>query len=102
VLRLSLSISQLTLTLLHLPYRRRPRSFSSLYSIANQILIPLGYFLGAINPHTGAAMTAHDMVANNFVWSTLGNFTGGACFVGVPYFLLYGRYSKWLNEHTTF
>jgi hypothetical protein len=82
--------------------RRRSRSFAFLYSIANQILIPLGYFLGAINPHTGAAMTARDMVANNFVWSTLGNFTGGACFVGVPYFLLYGRYSALLNRISKF
>lgn len=58
-------------------------------------MLPLGMI-------AGADFTARDAAAYNFVASTLGNFTGGAIFVGVPYFILYGRYSQKLNKLTTF
>jgi formate/nitrite transporter FocA (FNT family) len=66
------------------------------------VLIPTGYFLGANNPHTGGPMTAADIAANNLVFAALGNYTGAAVFVALPYFLLYGRYSAVLNKYTTF
>jgi formate/nitrite transporter FocA (FNT family) len=54
------------------------------HSIANMFFIPLGML-------NGANVTLGDLLLSNLLPVTIGNVVGGAGFVGLVYWWLYGR-----------
>ncbi|MDR1052133.1 MAG: formate/nitrite transporter family protein [Deltaproteobacteria bacterium] len=59
------------------------------HSVANMTFIPLGIFLGGAPAYGGAALSAtwSGFFITNLIPVTLGNFVGGAFFVGMLYYV---------------
>ena len=68
------------------------------HSVANMFYLPFAYllkFVGAVPAGMDVStLTLHNIFIGNFLPVTLGNFVGGALFVGALYWILHGKSLK--------
>jgi formate transporter len=63
------------------------------HSVANMFYLPFAYVLKELGYQVGgiADLTISNMLFHNFIPVTLGNVVGGAVFVGLLYWMVYGQ-----------